>query len=187
MMKKILLTLLLVILFCTPVFANEEELYYGKHAPAGCVKDTVDLVMDQTTDDGGASMSTNAMGQSISYGSAWTLHSFNVEFGATCSSCVVTFRIGASTDLGTYMEQWASVAIADGGELKEFVSVDQDAYDASTTYYIGGIENSGTCVWRYKGTASSYPGGMAYPTGTLWNLGSPLSDRDQSAQVFKCQ
>lgn len=155
---------------------------------SGCTKDTGTLVMDDSSfvNTGSQSMNTNAIGQSISYGSDWSLYSIELEFNNN-SNCVASVRIGNSADLSTYMEEWNSVSIADGNTVHEFISIDNDSYSSSTTYYIGVIEVSGTCYLRYDGNNPYANGSSIYIGSSGWNMGTADTNRDFKVSVYKCQ
>lgn len=83
-MKKLFITLFLLV-FCVSISGagivdSLKSVIARKNSV--CVKDTVTLVMDQTDEDVGIGLdSFNAIGQSISLGSGWTLHSMKIMMG----------------------------------------------------------------------------------------------------------
>jgi hypothetical protein len=186
-MKKILLILILC-LIPSLVFSQTYRAYSKPIiVDDGCTKDTSNLVMDYLDyNDSTMNLTANATGQSISYGSEWNLHSIVLEFDPACSSCVVSVRIGTSTNLGTYVEEWANVNISNDGEQKEFLSVLNSTYSASTTYYVGWLEVSGTCVLDRDTSSPAYAGGKGYESDSGWQLGGTLS-YDASMSVYKCE
>jgi len=164
----------------------QEQIIMSKHAVA-CTKDTGTLVMDQDTIDQAVGLAVgDALGQSISYASDWTLYSISIRFNSSCSSCVVSVRIGTSDNLGTYMEKWDNVSISDAGELKEFISLDTDIFTGTTTYYIGAMEMSGTCEWNYAET-DVYAGGTRWSADSGWEMGSSTGTNDMTMEVYKTE
>jgi len=178
-MKK--LSFVLFILLVAGV-ASADWVIRVMSAPEECVKDTTNLVMNYDSWAGDAGLASNVQGQSFSYASPFSLYSASVKF-AGVSSLVVTVRMGSSSDLSTYTEEWANVSIpADG--FYEFVSAINPACSASTQYYIGVIKVSGTGYVTY-GT-NGYADGTGMDQGTTWVLGSPGA-YDWNMKVNKCQ
>lgn len=191
-MKKILL--FIAILFFSSLasagFLQMQEQIIMSKQTAACTKDTVDLVMDQGTATSAVGLPVgNAIGQSISYANAWSLYSISIVFDGTTSSCVMSLRIGTSDNLGTTTEpyeEWVSVNIGSGAKTYEFVSVDNDTFTGTITYYIGGLEESGTCAWDYANT-DVYAGGTRVYASSGWSMGSPAATNDITMDVNKCE
>lgn len=178
-MKKLLLILFILLV---AGIASADWVIRVVSTPAVCTKDTSNLVMNYDSWAGDAGLDGDVQGQSFSYASPFSLYSASIKF-AGVSSLVVTVRMGSSSDLSTYTEEWASVSIpADG--FYEFVSAVNSACSASTLYYIGVILVSGTGYWTY-GT-NEYADGTSMDHGSAWVLGSPGAN-DRIMKVNKCQ
>jgi len=193
-MKKLII-LILICVFCFGFTIQDEhkKVIARKNATTACVRDTGTLVMDSdglgfSTDGtvGDITVGT-AYGQSISYGSEWQLEAIEIRFPAGKTDCVCTVRICATDDCTTYMEEWTGISPIDDAVDTFLVSVDNDTYSASTTYYIGIMETSGYCDIRYDNTSPPYAGGSAWTAGPVWNMGSADTSLDYFFNVYKCQ
>lgn len=191
-MKKLIIYILAFVFLSGVSFASDlKKKIIAKKKGGGavaCAKDSGTLVMDESSmdQDGELSLGSDANGQSISYAANWKLWSIELHFGAsTNADCRATVRIGTAKDLSTYMEEWTGINPGVGGSLKELLSVDQDAYSSSTTYYIGFIETAGSCTLYYDSTTPPYAGGSRIGTSSVWTLGSDLTARDYHINVYK--
>ena len=191
-MKKLIVLLCILMLGVTTSSMGGMGVL-GVGGGVSCTKDTGTLVYNNTTSGNawGLSPPNQAAGQDFQYGSEFRLYSITITF-KDASSCVATLRIGAGTDLGTYMEEWASVSIPDnaGDSTYEFVSVDNDTFSASTTYGIGLIEVSGTCSLKYSSSNEIASSDYRYNNSgsTSWDMNYPYPDSyDITAQVNKCE
>lgn len=186
-MKKLILTstILYLILSAAIVFSSPAMKQLQTGLASVCTKDTFNLVMDESTmsSDSIPLLSANAVGQSVSYGSAWSLYSIETRFAAATSSCVYTVRIGTSSDLTTYVEEIANQSAPDGGGLHEALSVAHDSYN---TAYIGYVEVSGDCRILKDDTSPPYSGGTYYAPSSGWILGGSTA-ADLRINVYKCQ
>ena len=151
---------------------------------AACAKDTATLVMNQENSGASWSASSDAVGQSISYGSDWQLYSLYISFSTNDESGVATVRIGTALDLSSPIEEWTNIAVdGAGSRYVELVSVQNDVYSASTTYYVGIIETTSDVLVRYV-NSNDYAGGQFYD-GTAWVLDTPNAGRDLKMNVYK--
>ena len=185
-MKKLIISILFILClsFQASALGPMMLLSGGGGGVAACAKDTGTLVMDESGMSGDATWAvdnTNCVGQQFSYGSNFNLYSIEIHFNNT-SSCVIDVRIGTTTDLSSYIEEWQDVAIAADG-LYEFVSSSNDLYNASTTYYIGFMEESGTCEVFQDTTSAPY--NKRHLAGTVWTLGALQEDRDFHINIYK--
>jgi len=183
-MRKTILICSLFLLIPYRVFAAGPVIYEWMNSTAVCSAADPAPVASNATVNAYLSLGANAYGQSVTV-PAMTLYSVSIDFHADSDACVVDVRIGTSEDLSTYAEHWNDVSINNAGELKEFVSVDNDVFSAGTVY-IGVTEVSGDCKWTYA-SSSTYAGGVRINTDTLWNLGAEVSGEDANFKVNKCQ
>ena len=176
LMKKLILSILFILCLSFQASAwNPMVVVSGSGGLPACAKDSGTLVMDESamSGDSSSSLDANARGQSISYASDFQLYSIYIDLHSDdSSSCVMTVRIGSDKNLtgGNVIEEWSSVATND--DYHEFVSTQNDTYSASTTYYIGFIEDSGTCKVVYDNTSPPYAGGTSIDASSVWQLGS---------------
>ena len=186
-MKKYYLIALVLFWLCFGFIQQQHLAVIGKKLTAAeCTKDTSNLIMDITDEDAYTSPSTeNALGQSVSFGSQWSLYSIKIKW-AVGSSCSAEVRIGTSKDLSSYTENWTGITPGNGGEAIELISVDNDVYSSSTPYYIGFKVESGACS-VYQDSASGYASGTKVYSSSGWQLGADDTVRDFSLQVYQCQ
>lgn len=181
---------ILIVILCfvlTPVYAGRMDYLKGVEGVegVGCTKDTSNLVYDQssTTNAWILSSATQALGQCIT-ASSFVLYGITITFAASTSSCYATVRVGTSSDLTTYDEEWNNIEVGGPGDF-EFVSQDNDTF---TTICWGVVEVSGDCR---VGFATGNPIGssdMRYTADDDWDMGTVYTDnRDITGQVHKCQ
>ena len=187
-MKKLILSILFILCLSFQASAFNPMIVVSGGGAASCVKDTTDPVMDYLGGeaDGGMNLTSNAVGQSISYGNAWQLHTISVKIDqATNADCRFSVRIGPDADLTTtYYEEWTDINPGEGESIKAIESVDFDSYEASTTYYIGFIETAGICSIRRDATSPTYAGGSYIIAGSVWNMsGGADTGRDYIIEV----
>lgn len=197
-MKKLIITLLFILLSC-PVFAENQQLAWMGPVIAGsvtasglsCTSGTSD--QSNTTTDSAIAMPTSYMGQSFQVSKTGYIHSIKVRgIGNSNGTGKFTLRIGNNIDLTTY---WKEVQITETLETSvaktlifEIKDTDNQV-SAGTTYYFEVSETAGGAVFQaYLSTSNTYASGTGYwsADSNKWDLTGHDDIGDFSFDILIC-
>lgn len=149
---------------------------FGQNSCAGETQLVSNAVSTQSFDD------INVLGQSFTLAATKTVYA--IKLNGSGSSGVITFRIGSSSNLGTYLAEVTGVSMSNSGQTT--ITLSSPLSMAAGTYYFAISKTGGTInlLWN---NPSSYAGGTVYYNGTpgTWTL-NDYENRDLWFEVLGC-
>jgi hypothetical protein len=151
----------------------------------GCViPGSPDIIYD--TNNGNQALGTgDAKGQSFDSGAGGDVAKVCFYIRDQGADPVVTYRLGVSSDLSTYMEEFGPSDAVSGTVWVCFDSVDNDTLAAATTYYLGVIEVSGAAQVKHQ-DAGTYGDGLGYGASSGWTM-SGSESWDLNFSIYYCE
>ena len=186
-MKKLFLILCALVLCSSSYAGNIKDIKKViARKNAGCTIPGAADVSYETTDSSNTLVTGAAEGQSFASGAGGTLAQICVNIDYNGSAGTIGLRIDDDTNLADApVEDFGNSASISSDGWVCFPSVTNPTITATTTYYIGVMENSGDLKW-YHDSAAEYGSGQGWVANSGWTLGENNPAIDMTFRVYYC-